>query len=97
MQQVGVSFDLYYDARKHKIKIQYSYLLNLYKSYLVKILRPLPSTLQYHIIFDCHFCNLSLLTQRIVNMALIRGEGALNVMEQWVSFALYTPIYRIPV
>jgi len=30
-------------------------------------------------------------------MALIRGGGELNVMEQWVSFALYIRIYRIPV
>jgi len=25
LHQVGVSFDLYYDTRKHKIKITYSY------------------------------------------------------------------------
>jgi len=31
LHQVGVSFDLYYDARKHKIKIKYWLTKNVYR------------------------------------------------------------------
>ena len=35
LHQVGVSFDLYYDARKHKIKIEVS--VSLHKTYVSTI------------------------------------------------------------
>jgi hypothetical protein len=38
LHQVGVSFDLYYDARKHKIKISFDDLLTVHLSIIISVI-----------------------------------------------------------